>query len=148
MALTKSAWQARKMGDRESAQHYNQLAQRIPSRDPNDPNFHRLWYCRYADDFWLGYVGSESEAEDNKHQITTFLRDTLSLELSQEKALITHAKTEKTHFLGYEVHTLYADSKHDYRGSDVSMEALDFGYHGKSSKRIVRTTHGVENQST
>jgi len=126
VALTKSAWQARKMGDRESAQHYNQLAQRIPSRDPNDPNFHRLWYCRYADDFLLGYVGSKSEAEDIKHQITTFLRDTLSLELSQEKTLITHAHTETAHFLGYEVHTLHANSKHDYRGQRCINGGIGF----------------------
>jgi len=116
VALTKAASKARQVGDRKSARRFNQLAQCIPSRDPNDPNFRRLWYCRYADDFLLGYVGPKSEAEDVKRQITTFLHDTLNLELSQEKTLITHAQTEVAHFLGYEVHTLHADSKHDERG--------------------------------
>jgi group II intron reverse transcriptase/maturase len=116
VALTKTAWKARKAGDRKSARQFNRQAQRIPSRDPNDPNFRRLWYCRYADDFLLGFAGPKSEAEDIKHQITTFLRDTLNLELSQEKTLITHAQTEVAHFLGYEVHTLHANSKHDARG--------------------------------
>ena len=116
VALTKAAWQARQAGDREAARCYNQQAQRLPSRDPQDPNFRRLWYCRYADDWLLGFVGTKAEAEDIKCQLTAFLQDELSLELSQEKTLITHAQTEVAHFLGYEVHTLHANQKHDDRG--------------------------------
>jgi len=33
-----------------------------------------------------------------------------------EKTLITHARTERANFLGYELHTLDADDKHDNRG--------------------------------
>jgi hypothetical protein len=40
----------------------------------------------------------------------------LKLELSEEKTLITHARDEVAYFLGYEVHTLHADDKHDHRG--------------------------------
>jgi hypothetical protein len=40
----------------------------------------------------------------------------LQLELSEEKTLITHARTEKAHFLGYELHTFQANDKHDRRG--------------------------------
>jgi hypothetical protein len=116
VALTKAAWQARQAGDREAARQFNQQAQRIPSRDPHDPNFRRLWYCRYADDFLLGFVGPKSEAEDIKRQLAVFLRNELGLELSQDKTLITHARTQAARFLGYEVHTLQADGKHDYRG--------------------------------
>jgi group II intron reverse transcriptase/maturase len=116
VALTKAAWQARQADNREAARRYNQQAQRIPSRDPNDPNFRRLWYCRYADDFLLGFVGPKAEAEVIKRQLAAFLRNELCLELSDAKTLITHAQTEAARFLGYEVHTLRADSKHDYRG--------------------------------
>jgi group II intron reverse transcriptase/maturase len=116
VALTRAAWQARQAGDREAARGFNQQAQRIPSRDPNDPHFRRLWYCRYADDFLLGFVGPKSEAEDIKRHITAFLRDELGLELNQTKTLITHARTQTARFLGYEVHTLQANSKHDHRG--------------------------------
>jgi hypothetical protein len=115
-ALTKAAWQARKMGDRKAARDYNQQAQCIPSRDPADPHFRRLWYCRYADDFLLGFAGPKSEAEDIKRQLAVFLGEELRLELSQDKTLITHAQTEAARFLGYEVQTLHADGKHDYRG--------------------------------
>jgi len=116
VVLTKAAWQARQAGDREAARHFNQQAQHTPSRDPNDANFRRLWYCRYADDFLLGFAGPKSEAEDIKQQLIVFLRDVLRLELSEPKTLITHARTEVARFLGYEVHTLQADGKHDYRG--------------------------------
>ncbi|MEM9924399.1 MAG: hypothetical protein AAF915_11715 [Cyanobacteria bacterium P01_D01_bin.50] len=42
-----------KAGNLELARKLSQQAQSIPSRDPNDPNFRRLWYTRYADDFLL-----------------------------------------------------------------------------------------------
>jgi group II intron reverse transcriptase/maturase len=114
--LTKAASKARKAGKLEEARKLSQLAQSIPSRDPNDPNFRRLWYTRYADDFLLGVVGSKSEAMDIKQKIATFLRDELKLELSDEKTLITHARDEAAKFLGYEIHILHADDKHDHRG--------------------------------
>jgi hypothetical protein len=67
--------------------------------------------------YWLlGFAGPKSEAQEIKRQLATFLQKELSLELSEEKTLITHARTEKAHFLGYEIHTLQADDKHDYRG--------------------------------
>jgi hypothetical protein len=75
-----------------------------------------LKYCRYADDFILGFTGTKAEAQVIKQQLTTFLRDTLKLELSAEKTLITHARHDRAHFLGYEIHALHADDKHDHRG--------------------------------
>jgi hypothetical protein len=116
VALTKAAWQARKAGNLDAARRHSQQAQTMPSREPNDPNFRRLWYCRYADDFLLGFAGPKAEAEEVKHQLTAFLRDELKLELSEEKTLVTHARTKTARFLGYEVHTLHADDKHDHRG--------------------------------
>jgi hypothetical protein len=90
--------------------------QQMPSRDPNDPDFRRLWYVRYADDFLVGFSGPREEAEQIKLQLEEFLRDSLKLELSNEKTLITHARTEAARFLGYEIVTLDADEKHDHRG--------------------------------
>jgi hypothetical protein len=51
-----------------------------------------------------------------KHKIGTFLRDELKLHLSDEKTLVTHARDETARFLGYEIHILHADDKHDHRG--------------------------------
>jgi group II intron reverse transcriptase/maturase len=116
VALTTAASEARRVGDLEQARVLSRLAQQLPSRDPKDPNFRRLWYVRYADDWLLGFVGPKSEAEEIKQAVATFLRDALKLELSEAKTLITHARNETARFLGYEIHILHADDKHDHRG--------------------------------
>ena len=116
VALTCAASEARKAGDRARARVLNQQAQSLPSRDPEDPNFRRLWYVRYADEWLLGVVGSKADAVEIKQKIATFLRDELHLHLSEEKTLVTHARDEKARFLGYEIHVLHADDKHDRRG--------------------------------
>lgn len=114
--LTKDARIARQRGDRESARQLNKQAQAIPSRDPNDPKFRRLWYCRYADDWLMGFSGPKEEAKEIKEQLAHFLKEELKLELSEEKTLITHARSDTARFLGYEVQTLQEDGKHDHRG--------------------------------
>ncbi len=77
----------------------------LGKHDPFDPNYRRLRYLRYADDFLLGFDGPREEAEEIKARLGTFLRDDLKLELSPEKTLITHARTEKARFLGYDIST-------------------------------------------
>src|SRR5262245_15138516 len=64
----------------------------------------------------LGFSGPREEAEQIKQRLQEFLQETLKLELSQAKTLITHARTEAARFLGYEIVTLDADCKHDHRG--------------------------------
>ena len=83
----------------------------LPSRDPTDPGYRRLTYCRYADDTLLGFVGPRAEAEQIKHRLATFLRDDLKLELSQAKTLITHARTDAARFLGYEITVQHNNQK-------------------------------------
>src|SRR5919106_6700352 len=92
-----------------------QQAQRLPSRDPHDPKFRRLWYVRYADDFLLGLTGSKGEAEAIKQELSDFLHHDLHMELNEEKTLVTHAHDDCARFLGYEVQVLHDDSKHDFR---------------------------------
>jgi group II intron reverse transcriptase/maturase len=111
MALLNAARIKRIAGDCEEAKVLRQQAQHMPSRDPFDPNFRRLWYVRYADDWLLGFSGPREEAEEIKQQLAEFLRDTLKLELSQTKTLITNARIEAAHFLGYEVVNQNADDK-------------------------------------
>jgi group II intron reverse transcriptase/maturase len=115
-ALLNAARHAGDKGIHDEAARLRKQAQRMPSRDPDDPEFRRLWYVRYADDFLLGFSGPRHEAEDIKNRIGYFLRDTLRLELSESKTLITHARTEAARFLGYEVVVLDHDGKHDHRG--------------------------------
>ncbi len=83
----------------------------LPSGDPQDPNYRRLKYVRYADDFLLGFLGSKAEAEAIKAAIADFLRDQLGLELNTAKTLITHARTQQAHFLNYAISTQHENSK-------------------------------------
>ena len=62
----------------------------------------RLVYVRYADDWLIGICGNKSDCEEVKAQIGAYLHNTLKLELSEEKTLITHS-SERVRFLGYDV---------------------------------------------
>jgi group II intron reverse transcriptase/maturase len=104
-----------KTGRREEAQALRKQAQQLPSIDPHDPEYRRLRYCRYADDFILGFIGPKEEAEEIKQRLRAFLQEELKLELSEAKTLITHAKTETARFLNYEIHTIQKDTHRDRR---------------------------------
>jgi len=84
---------------------------RLPSKDTHDPGYRRLHYARYADDALLGFNGPKVEAEQIKTRLAEFLRDDLKLELSEDKTLITHARTRAARFLGYEITVRHSDSK-------------------------------------
>lgn len=106
----------RRAGKHEEAMKLDKLRRTLPSVDPNDPDYRRLRYVRYADDFLLGFAGPRSEAVDIKEKLKGFLRGTLKLELSEEKTLITNATAQAARFLGYEVVIHQCDSKRDALG--------------------------------
>jgi group II intron reverse transcriptase/maturase len=102
---------ARRRGDREQVRELSNQLRALPSTDPRDAGYRRLKYARYADDTLFGFAGPRSEAEELKARLTTFLRDDLKLEMSQEKTLITHGRTEAARFLGYEITVQHNDRK-------------------------------------
>ncbi len=102
---------ARRHGERATVRTLVQRRRRLPSQDPNDPDYRRLRYVRYCDDWLLGFAGPRHEAEQIKSRIGTFLRDQLKLELSESKTLITHAASQTARFLGYEIRTQLSDTK-------------------------------------
>jgi hypothetical protein len=117
-AYTRLQEQAKKLeqkGQWPEAKKLRRQMQQLPSRTPTDPDYRRLRYVRYADDFLLGFCGPRQEAEAIKTQLAVFLQDSLKLELSQTKTLITHARSEAAHFLGYEVKVLADNQQHDHR---------------------------------
>ena len=75
----------------------------IPCGVDMDKNFKRLKYVRYADDFLCAVIGTKAEAEAIKQDIKKFLAERLSLELSDEKTLITHGR-KAAKFLGFEIY--------------------------------------------
>lgn len=98
-------------GRTEEAVACRQEMRRLPSLDPNDPGYRRLRYVRYADDFLLGFIGPKEEAEEIKVRLAQFLRESLKLELSAEKTLVSHATEQGARFLGYEVVSQRCDTK-------------------------------------
>ena len=72
---------------------------KTPAKLCNDK---KLKYVRYADDFLIAVNGSKQDCEWVKVKLTEFIRDTLKMELSQEKTLITHS-SECARFLSYDV---------------------------------------------
>lgn len=94
---------AKQNGEVERYQELTQEMLRTPSRDMYDPNFRRLKYVRYADDFLIGFVGTKAEAKRVLGQIETFLKTELKMEVSPQKSKVTHAKTSQAQFLGYGV---------------------------------------------
>ena len=64
----------------------------------------------------LGFIGPKAEAGQIKESLETFLRDTLKLELSREKTLITHATSQAARFLGFELVNQQANDQLDSYG--------------------------------
>ena len=82
----------------------NQYLKTIPYGDPMDEEYKRIVYVRYADDFLIGVIGSKADAEKVKVDVGEFICNTLHLEMSAEKTLITHGN-DFAQFLGYKITT-------------------------------------------
>ena len=101
---------AKQRGDKKCFQALTHQLRHIPRQDPFDPNYRRLHYQRYADDFLLGFIGPKAEALAIKTELGTYLQQ-IGLSLSQEKTYVTHAREEAATFLGYEITTAWDDIK-------------------------------------
>jgi hypothetical protein len=60
--------------------------------------------------YW-GFIGPKAGAEQIKARLAAFLRETLGLELNQQKTLITHARSQPARFLGYHIKVQHCDAK-------------------------------------
>jgi group II intron reverse transcriptase/maturase len=121
LELTTNIRRARRKKDTELLHSLERQRRAIPSQDTHDPNYRRLRYIRYADDFILGYIGPKSEAEGIKAAIGEFLSEHLHLQMNAKKTLITHARTERARFLGYAVSTCQDDGKLSRRQGDNAL---------------------------
>ena len=59
----------------------------------------------------MGFIGPRAEAEEIKDKVAAFLRETLGLELNAAKTLITHARSQRARFLGYDITVQHCDTK-------------------------------------
>ena len=138
---------ARERGDKETVRKLVQQRRQLPSIDTHDPNYRRLRYCRYADDFILGFIGPKSEAETIKATIGQFLSEKLHLEMSESKTYVTHAQTEQALFLSYAISICQDNNKlstrRDTPGKRRSINGsvrlgIPFGKIDKAARRYQR----------
>lgn len=83
-------------------EHGIKRARRYGQSSPIYPNFRRMSYVRYADDFIITIIGTKAEAILIKQKVAEFL-NTIQLLLSDSKTKITNPKDEPVSFLGYQI---------------------------------------------
>lgn len=93
-----------------------------PSRDPKDPNFSRLYYIRYADDFLIGLSGPRATAEEVKNNVLEFLDQKLKLKVNESKTSINHSGDRGIKFLGYFLRYLPNKSTLDAAKAEQSVK--------------------------
>nr|YP_010977144.1 hypothetical protein UYH45_mgp21 [Daedalea dickinsii]WNZ34349.1 hypothetical protein [Daedalea dickinsii] len=90
---------AKRRGDTERLRTEMIAMRELSSIDFYDPNFRRLYYVRYADDWIVGIRGSYEETKYILNQIDKKLEE-MGLTLSKEKTKITNINKDKVLFLG------------------------------------------------
>jgi group II intron reverse transcriptase/maturase len=100
LSLKKSRMVKRKATQTPAFKEVVKQMRATPSKMVNDPDFIRIKYLRYADDWLIGVCGSHALAEEIKQKVKDFLAQHLHLTLSEEKTHITNARTEEASFLG------------------------------------------------
>lgn len=97
----------------------------IPKLWIDDPNFKRLYYVRYADDFIIGISGPYSDCCKIRNLIKNFLYLRLKLDLNLDQSKITSALRDKAQFLGAQI---YCNPKkaHPYRKKVMGGKTILF----------------------
>lgn len=75
-----------------------------------DPNFRRMAYVRYADDFVIGIIGPRKLAVDIIEKTHLFLSEHLGLEMNKEKTVLTKF-SKGINFLGFNIKSRNVDEK-------------------------------------
>jgi len=75
---------------------------KIPSKKSMDPEYKKMHYVRYADDFRISVIGSVEDTKHLKEKVKAFLKEERKLTLNEDKTIITKS-TSKAFFLGTEI---------------------------------------------
>ena len=73
-----------------------------PAIDYHDPNFKKLMYVRYADDWIVGVRGNLSDAKEILTKIKAYC-ESINLTINESKTKITNINSEKVLFLGTKI---------------------------------------------
>jgi group II intron reverse transcriptase/maturase len=98
-------YKALRNGETKEAIRLLKLKQLLPSRTHADPNFRRMYYVRYADDWIVAIRGPRTDVVQLLNEVKDFLKQDLGLDLSLEKTKITDPTVEPALFLGTEIAT-------------------------------------------
>jgi group II intron reverse transcriptase/maturase len=93
---------------KERIRVYDKQRKSITATEPFDLDYKRLLYCRYADDFVVGIIGSKQEAIKIRNEMEEFVNK-LHLNISKEKSHIAHGR-KGARFLGHNIRT-YTNNK-------------------------------------
>lgn len=88
------------MKDLKARKQILQVMRSMSASYPMDPNFKRIKYVRYADDFVILVIGSYKDATDIRAKIKYFLSDNCGLTLNLEKTVISNVIKPGFKFLG------------------------------------------------
>ena len=149
--LVNKVYRLRKQGKTKEAEVISKElnAMRLASSEVNDPNYRRLRYIRYADDFLLSFTGTKREAAEIARRIGEWTAENLKLELAAEKTLITHATKEAAKFLGYEISAQHSTERRTVNGrirlkvpkSFITERCSKYKRNGKVAHRPKLTVH-------
>lgn len=96
----------------------------ISASDAMDPNFKRIKYVRYADDFVILIIGSYEEATKIRTRIKDFLLENCGLVLNVDKTVISNIHKPGFKFLGADCRRADMTKNHVVRlKRDVSVRA-------------------------
>lgn len=97
-------WVTREWENKKTKTNYKEQYSRL-SALRKGTNLKPAYFIRYADD-WILITDSKTNAEKWKYRINKFLNDSLKIELSEEKTLITNITKKPIQFLGFEIKAL------------------------------------------
>ena len=113
---------ARIKGDLVKIKELSSIIYTLDYINTHDPNFLRLSYVRYADDWLIGVKGQHKDCLELLDKINRFLLESLKFTNSSDKTSISHVKTEKMLFLGTNItrssHRVYSRIKRLTRLND------------------------------
>jgi hypothetical protein len=113
--LVNRAKRQKRLGNFEEYRRYLQLSRKLSSVDKFDPNYRKLQYVRYADDWLIGIRGTYIEAKWIKTRISEFCTKHLKLSLNEGKTKITNLRRDKVFFLGTEIYRSRHQKYHTFK---------------------------------
>jgi retron-type reverse transcriptase len=84
-------------------EHSSDIDKDINVIGANSFHFRQVTYVRYMDDFLIGVIGSKETCMKIREEVKVFLESHLAMTINIDETHITHSKTGKVLFLGYDI---------------------------------------------